>query len=34
MAFCTNCGNSVADGIKFCPSCGKEMAAGDVAQPV
>lgn len=34
MAFCTNCGNSVADGVKFCPSCGKEMAPGDVAQPV
>ena len=25
MAFCTNCGNQVNDGVKFCPSCGARM---------
>lgn len=25
MAFCTNCGNQVPDGIKFCTSCGAPM---------
>lgn len=25
MAFCTNCGTQVADGIKFCTSCGSSM---------
>ena len=27
MAFCTKCGNQVADGTAFCPSCGQSMAA-------
>jgi len=30
MAFCTKCGMSVADGVKFCPSCGQSM--GEVPQ--
>ena len=25
MAFCGNCGNQVAEGVKFCPSCGNAM---------
>lgn len=25
MAFCTKCGNEVADGTKFCPKCGGAM---------
>lgn len=34
MAFCTNCGNRVADGIKFCTSCGALMAGNaQTAQP-
>lgn len=31
MAFCTNCGNQVADSVKFCTSCGTPIA---VAAPV
>ena len=32
MAFCTNCGNQVSDGARFCPNCG--LAAGSApAQP-
>ena len=27
MAFCTNCGNKVPDGIKFCTTCGTPMVA-------
>lgn len=37
MAFCTNCGQQVADGVKFCTACGSPMNApqetSDVAQP-
>jgi tetratricopeptide (TPR) repeat protein len=29
MAFCTNCGNKMDDGAKFCPSCGTR---GDTAE--
>ena len=25
MAFCTNCGTQVDDGVRFCPSCGTGM---------
>src|SRR5690242_17291838 len=31
MAFCANCGASVADGAGFCAGCGKPVGAG--AQP-
>lgn len=24
--FCTNCGNQIADGSKFCPSCGSSTS--------
>lgn len=36
MAFCTNCGTQVSDGVKFCTSCGTPIAAAPVAeqQPV
>jgi amino acid transporter len=27
MAFCTECGANVPDGIKFCTECGKPMSA-------
>lgn len=33
MAFCTNCGNQVPDGIKFCTSCGAAMGATAPVQP-
>jgi len=26
MAFCSNCGSKVDDGVKFCPSCGTSMS--------
>ncbi|MGQ8335784.1 zinc-ribbon domain-containing protein [Sunxiuqinia sp. A32] len=26
MAFCTNCGNKVDDGVRFCNSCGAEIS--------
>ena len=29
MAFCSNCGGKIEDGVKFCPGCGK--AAGGAA---
>ena len=34
MAFCSKCGASVADGVKFCPACGQAMggAPGQPAQ--
>lgn len=33
MAFCTNCGNQMSDGIKFCTSCGAAMGATAPVQP-
>ncbi len=27
MAFCTNCGAAVAEGVRFCPQCGREVGA-------
>ena len=33
MAFCTNCGNQVADGMKFCTVCGTAVAAAATAAP-
>ena len=27
MAFCTNCGQEVADGVKFCSNCGQPITA-------
>lgn len=27
MAFCTNCGSQVDEGVKFCPSCGQGVEA-------
>ncbi len=33
MAYCTNCGNQLRDGAKFCDSCGKSVASvNDCAQ--
>jgi len=31
MAFCSNCGGKVEEGVKFCPGCG--TAVGGVAAP-
>jgi uncharacterized membrane protein YvbJ len=33
MAFCTNCGAQVADGVKFCPSCGTPVGGTAAPQP-
>lgn len=33
MAFCSNCGAAVADGIRFCPQCGREVGAAAPASP-
>jgi len=34
MAFCTDCGANVADGVRFCTACGAPMAAeAPVQQP-
>ncbi|WP_294612641.1 zinc ribbon domain-containing protein [uncultured Bacteroides sp.] len=33
MAFCTNCGNQVPDGIRFCTLCGAAMKEAVPAQP-
>lgn len=27
MAFCTNCGQQIADGVRFCTACGSPMTA-------
>ena len=29
MGFCSNCGNQIQDGVKFCSSCGSPAAPGD-----
>jgi len=34
MAFCTQCGNSVAHDARFCPKCGSTMSGGDSIIPV
>jgi uncharacterized protein (TIGR00266 family) len=38
MAFCTSCGNQIADDARFCPNCGKPFGApvppGPVATPL
>ncbi|WP_455671625.1 zinc-ribbon domain-containing protein [Phocaeicola sp.] len=33
MTFCTNCGNQIPDGIKFCTLCGTAMKEAVPAQP-
>jgi RNA polymerase subunit RPABC4/transcription elongation factor Spt4 len=33
MAFCSNCGGKIEDGIKFCASCGKAVG-GVSSEPV
>ena len=33
MAFCSNCGTQVNEGVKFCPSCGKPVGAAPANQP-
>jgi hypothetical protein len=32
MAFCTECGTNVAEGIKFCTGCGKPMGKAPAQQ--
>lgn len=31
--YCTNCGNQINDGVKFCTSCGTPIAAPVAEQP-
>src|SRR5579884_188588 len=31
MAFCTNCGNALADGARFCTNCGTPLGAAAAA---
>ena len=33
MAFCTNCGTKVENGVKFCPECGTQLMGAAPAQP-
>lgn len=33
MAFCTSCGNQIADQARFCPSCGTNLSGGTVGPP-
>ena len=30
MAFCTQCGMELADGVNFCKKCGKEVIRTEV----
>lgn len=30
MAFCSNCGSQLPDGIQFCPNCGAPQLSGNV----
>ncbi len=32
MAFCSKCGTQVAEGVKFCPSCGNNVAGATDTQ--
>lgn len=32
MAFCSNCGNELRDGAKFCPKCGHQDLDEQLAQ--
>jgi hypothetical protein len=32
MAFCTHCGNAIADNHRFCAHCGTPTTVGDVNQ--
>ena len=29
MAYCTNCGNNIEDGVNFCPFCGAQQNTAD-----
>ena len=33
MAFCTNCGNQLSEGVAFCPNCGTPLSGGNPATP-
>ena len=33
MAFCTYCGASLPDNVKFCPSCGKPVNSAAAPKP-
>ncbi len=34
MAFCTNCGKQMADGVKFCTACGTPVTAPAAPAPI
>jgi hypothetical protein len=33
MAFCSNCGTKVDEGVKFCSNCGASIGVGQTATP-
>lgn len=33
MAFCSNCGTEMGEGVRFCPKCGREVSSGPGATP-
>ena len=34
MAFCSQCGNRLGDGARFCPVCGKPVGAGNNSERI
>ena len=34
MAFCSNCGTQVNEGVNFCPKCGQNVGAAAPQQQV
>lgn len=32
MAFCSNCGNKLENGARFCPGCGAPIGVGDISR--
>jgi uncharacterized protein (TIGR00266 family) len=34
MAYCSSCGNSIADDARFCPRCGQPYGPSTIAAPV
>ena len=34
MSFCTQCGNELREGMRFCPECGTPVTAFEAADPM
>lgn len=32
MAFCSNCGAEIVNGVKYCPSCGASLSTGGASR--